>query len=499
MIVTTRYNLENFAAYLQGLTLFQLPLEDEAAFTAICRDALATLEGHEFPPFRLGKKQPPDRWGDCYAAYDTGVKRDIFITMLRDGATEQGCPLVPRVGHGHGAGGPPNAQAVYQAGRYQGRDFFAREKWEAPNLSEMAAAGRGIDGRLAAQILHVAGGRHPLLGRQRLSHTPIGATDVSVSPQGIIKVANCVDPSLPATPPGMVDLTGLAAAVSALLPNPEQAPPRVQTLLAQLLAGPVPLAESVGAAQAIEIELAPEREIEVTAERQVARVAVHTARRKQKRNIYRPGRRRRPGPARVAYLVYARFFAPPPSREFNQMATIPAGPYTFQDGPDRTDHPFYIDKYEVTLGQYLKFLIAVRDAKTDKAWRDPKQKGEKNHEPADWDDHVEDGKTIAGIFTSIRTGSPITRNTSRSTTRSSTSTGTTRRPTPTGRASGCRPRRNGRRRPAVPTVSFSPGARRLRPTPIPRWASTAPFPSRWWWTARPGTSAATASTTWPGT
>ena len=72
VILVSSYNLQNFGDYIQGLTVFRTPL-DESVFASTCQDTLATLEGHEFPPFRLGQKQPPDRWGDCYAAYDTGV------------------------------------------------------------------------------------------------------------------------------------------------------------------------------------------------------------------------------------------------------------------------------------------------------------------------------------------------------------------------------------------------------------------------------------------
>ena len=51
------------------------------------------------------------------------------------------------------------------------------------------------------------------------------------------------------------------------------------------------------------------------------------------------------------------------------------------------DHTFYIDKYEVTFGQYLKFLRAVSHAGNDTAWRHPNQPASKatDHEPKDWD------------------------------------------------------------------------------------------------------------------
>ncbi len=49
VIIVSKYNLQNFADYIQGLSVFRTPL-DESLFASTCRDALATLEGHEFPP-----------------------------------------------------------------------------------------------------------------------------------------------------------------------------------------------------------------------------------------------------------------------------------------------------------------------------------------------------------------------------------------------------------------------------------------------------------------
>ena len=401
VIIVTAYDLQNFADYIQGLTLFSLQM-DEGSFLATCQDALATLEGHEFTPFRLGKKQPPDRWGDCYAAYDTGVKRDVFITLTRADATTEEANWFANSAMAMARAGHPNVQAVYQAGNYEGRNFFSREKWDMPNLSEMATAGMRIDGRLAARIIQMVGSVIIFWDANGFPHTTVGAVDVSVSLQGVIKVANCVDPKLAATPPGTADLTGLAHAVNALLPPAEEVPVRVQTLLAQTAAGPVPLAEIVGEAQAIDIDLAPEREIAVTAERQVARVAIRVERKKQKRNFYIMSAFAALAVLAVGYVIYDRFLAPPHSREFNQMASIPTGPYIYQDGPATMDHAYYIDKYEVTLGQYFKFLKAVDAAGTDAAWRSTAQQGEKDHQPTDWADHTENGETIAGIFSAIK-------------------------------------------------------------------------------------------------
>ncbi len=384
VILVSSYNLQNFGDYIQGISVFPIPL-DESIFMSTCQDSLATLEGHEFPPFRLGKKQPPDRWGDCYAAYDTGVKRDIFITVCHAWAGPEEAQRFRDTAATMARAVHPNVQAVYQAGEYQGRNYFCREKWDMPNLSERDTAGQFIEPRLAAQIIHIVASVVIFWDSNEFPHTTVGATDVTVSPQGVIKLANCVDPTQPANPPGLSDLSALGHAVEALLPPTEEAPSSVRQLLARLRSGPVPVAQIVSEAQAIDNNLAPKREIAVTEEHKVARQAIQVERRKQKRMQYVVMGVFAVIVLLVGAVLYSRL--DPPSREFNDMLPIPAGPYVYQDGPATIDKTFYIDKYEVTFGQYLKFLRAVAKAGSDAAWKNPAQPANKatDHEPKDWD------------------------------------------------------------------------------------------------------------------
>ena len=91
------------------------------------------------------------------------------------------------------------------------------------------------------------------------------------------------------------------------------------------------------------------------------------------------------------------------------MVEIPAGPYIYQSGPATIANTYYIDKYEVTFGQYLKFLKAVDKAGTDAEWKDPSQPASKpwDHQPKDWADSIDkNGDHIAGIFHCIRYQQP---------------------------------------------------------------------------------------------
>jgi hypothetical protein len=183
----------------------------------------------------------------------------------------------------------------------------------------------------------------------------------------------------------MSDFSALAHAVNALLPPADQVPSSVRNLLAQLRAGPVPLAQVVSEAQAIDNNLAPERAIVVSQEHKIAVQAIQVERRKQRLWQYVGLGVFAAFVCLVGALIYARL--DPPSRDFPQMIPIPAGPYIYQSGPAVMDHSFYIDQYEVTFGQYLKFLRAVRRAGGDAAWRSPYQPDSKatDHEPKDWD------------------------------------------------------------------------------------------------------------------
>ncbi len=386
VIIVTNYNLHYFGDHIQSLTVFPLPL-DEALFISTCQDALVTLEGHQFPPFLLGKKQPPDRWGDCYAAYDTGVKRDVFITMTHAWNSAAEAAQFRNFATSMARASHPNVQAVYQGGECEGRHFFAREKWDMPSLAEMATAGQQIDPRMVARIIHTVGSVIIFWDSHQFPHTAVGPADVSLSLQGVIKIANCVNPTQPVTPPGLTDLRMLAPALDTLLPPSEELPERLTSLLSVIRSGPVPLAKVVSEAQTLDTDLAPEREIAVTEEHQIAQQEIEKERRKQQIIQYLTFGVFTLIVVGAGYFIYDQFFADPPSHSFNEMVEIPAGNYIYQDGSATMDHTFYIDKYEVTWGQYLKFLHAVAKAKTDVPWRHSSQKPDKDiyHQPQDWD------------------------------------------------------------------------------------------------------------------
>ncbi len=383
VILVTAFNLDNYKVYTKGLTSFSLPL-DESVFFATIQDALTTLEGADLSPYRIGRKQAPDRWGDCYEAFDSSVRREVFITLLRSmasaqeaGAFRSAASLMARSTH-------PNIQTVYLAGEAGGRDFFVREKWQGTTLTEFASQGRTIGPRLAAQVMAQVGTVVIFWQTRKYPYRIITGSEVSISDQDAVKVENCVDPVGEKETFGEGDLRDLAKAILDVLPEPETVPVDLFHLLNKMRQGPVQLAPMVREAQAIDIQLAPVFERAETAEQIEAKRVIEKEQKSQFIWTVALVVGLVLGVIGIATYLILNVFGFT-QRSFDQMVVIPAGPFTYESDPNPMTLPNYsIDKYEVTFGQYVKFLQAVNDAGTDKAYRHPLQKTEKNHEPEEW-------------------------------------------------------------------------------------------------------------------
>ncbi len=75
----------------------------------------------------------------------------------------------------------------------------------------------------------------------------------------------------------------------------------------------------------------------------------------------------------------------PKAKDFSNMIRIPAGKFHYQDGSEDPElEAFWIDEYEVTIGQYGEFLEALKKSPPGE-FDHPDQPGSKvGHEPSQW-------------------------------------------------------------------------------------------------------------------
>ena len=71
------------------------------------------------------------------------------------------------------------------------------------------------------------------------------------------------------------------------------------------------------------------------------------------------------------------------------MIRIEGGEFTYQKGTTETLPTFWIDKYEITIAEYIKFLDAIKSSESKK-FNHPDQPADKaGHKPDNWDEYYE--------------------------------------------------------------------------------------------------------------
>lgn len=388
VIVVTSYDLREYQPYLEGVAQFTPPL-DMQTLSAMVVDALGAVEGQVWPPYKVGKYVGRDRWGDCYEAFDQGVKRKVFVSVLRAGANAEEIAAFQELAASMARAGHPNVTAVFVAGEHKGRYFFAREFWQARTLQNYLDVGQHVDPRLAARLIHTVTTVLAFWESHQYHHSEVTAEDITIADNGVIKLLNCVDPRLSERPSPTATLNHLAESLERILPPAGGLPQRLIDLLALMKQPDVVLSDVGRQAQILDTELAPKREVVVSKETKIAKQAIEVEKKRKRTAMFLS--------IGGFILLVLGFFAwmafsflyEAPSKDFKKMLHVPAGAFVYQEGEGKTGS-YYIDEYEVTIGQYLRFLRAIEKAGSSEAFDHPSQKSKnKDHTPKDWETIIE--------------------------------------------------------------------------------------------------------------
>jgi hypothetical protein len=165
-----------------------------------------------------------------------------------------------------------------------------------------------------------------------------------------------------------------------------------------------PLFQSI---QAIEPKVVPVDAFKLSAQDEAAIRAVEEARKRQRMVVI----------ASISGLilflcvlggvVWEEFLRPSYHDFSNEVCEVGAGDFIYQDGMKINLPTFYIDKYEVTLAEYGKFLKYLEDHNNTTEFDSPLQAKGLSHVPRDWDIYYgRAGASFAGYRT-VK-GVPIT-------------------------------------------------------------------------------------------
>ncbi len=366
-----------------------------AAKTAAAPEAGSELIGQTIGAYRIQRLLGQGRWGAVYAAVQTAINRPVSLRLL-DAARASDTPTRERfIGDARAKARVqhPSILSVFEAGEAGSHIFYAQEYVDGRNLAELGASGEKLDQTAALKVLRAAAEGLGYYATQKTPHAPLDAAGIYLSAEGAPRLANRATQLADEQPPYEQEVAALGRTLLAVLPAGSAISPPVRVLLGRMMqttpgrAGGIPSWSALLLAlKELEPQVVPVEAAMITAQDRAAIAAVEAARKAQKRSFF----------VNIAGLVSALLLAGGAiywfvfrgrERDHDVMVHIPAGEFLFQSGESVTLPEYWIDKYEVTIGQYAKFLKSL-EAHPTVEFEDPREppikRGQGGHAPKTW-------------------------------------------------------------------------------------------------------------------
>lgn len=330
-----------------------------------------------------------------YRATQRSISRTVALHVLRDEAAVDPASIrrflddaSVKAGVSH-----PFVFAVYEAGEDSGYHFYSSEYLPARSLRQIRESGGTLDELTALQALKVTANVLNYFSGNSVAREPISENAILIGPGNQPRIANIAISAPLDEWDEDAERAELARTILALLPTHRLAAGLGVRQLAQGLANGVvkyaSWADLLAAITALEPQVKPADAHKLDARERATVRIMEEAQKKKRRSMLVSSLMSLALLAVGLGVVYWALFRPKGAdvRVAGKMIEIPAGEFIFQDGRKETLPTFYIDQYEVTIGQYAEFLDFIeRNPGAITQFEHQKQPKGKSHIPAGWAD-----------------------------------------------------------------------------------------------------------------
>lgn len=341
------------------------------------------VSGQTIGSYRIVRKLGDGKWGAVYVAVQTSMDRSVALKILSPEL--QAKPEIRQQFMANASAKAnvdhPHILSVYEADEDSGHCYFTHEYVDGETLANFTAQGRTIDDPMALQIVKVVAEGLSYLNQNKIAHAKLDAGSIFIGNDKRPRLANLatVNNEHPET---QEEIKTLGDSVLAALPGGRASKPGLHPMLSQMSAKTFAswpaLLQTV---RTLEPKVIPMDAFKLSAQDAAAIRAVESARKRHQRQLLW-------GIVGLLVLLvlagmaaWWNFFRST-GRDFDsEVVKIPAGEFIYQDGQKVTLPEFNIDKYEVTIGQYAKFLAALQKTPTTQ-FDHPQQPRGKSHIPS---------------------------------------------------------------------------------------------------------------------
>lgn len=332
-------------------------LGDTERIATLFTDLSEDMRHQNFGPYHIEDFAGQSSLGQVYRAMQPAIKRQVHLTIPYLSTSEEALSQFKARAAAQARNSFPSIYSIYEESEIAGRRVTSSEPINGPSLFQFYLEGSTFDSRLVAKILHIAGGALKHLHNQQIPHPRIKSKHITISENGVIKLHNTALPPGD-TLPGPQEETKLLAEIAESFLDPQaENDPQLLQLIEEMKSGTVDLSSVSFRANQIDIDLAP---VKAVPEREKAKKAAEEVE-KARKSIWVwavIG-----GGAVSALLIVVLihviniYLIVHPATNFSNQMEIPAGPVMNSRTKETIEIPrFYMDEFEVTIGQYEQFL-----------------------------------------------------------------------------------------------------------------------------------------------
>ncbi len=391
----------------------QIPAPAEAEYVEMPAEPLPAgdvakvdLIGQTLGAYQILNKLAEGRWGTVYAAVQTAINRPVALKVLDSLHAHDAAARTRFIADARAKAHVqhPSTLAVYEAGEAAGHIFYAHEYVEGQTMGQIKAGGQKLDEATALKILRTAAEGLAYLVSHNIPHSAPDGGSIYLSTDGSPRLANLAEQLADHQLPVDEEIQTLGRAILGVLPALPSLSPSMQDIVKRMVQkGPksfVGWGQLLQAIKALEPKIVPLEAARISAQDRAAVAAVEQLRQQQKRSLF----------INLAVFIilflivvglgvygYKKLIGN--ERALDDQVHIKAGEFPF--GPNAepvTLDEFWIDKYEVTYGQYAKFLAFLKKhPERATEFDDPRQprfKVQSDHTPKDWEIYY--GRAVAG-------------------------------------------------------------------------------------------------------
>ena len=312
-------------------------------------EIMENLSGREFGPYGILGPAGPHDLGRLYWAKHHQLQRPIQLLTPPSGS-----PVFPKAIRALARVNHPSVYSLYESVPWESRILVALEPVLHPSLLHLRYSGETPHFRACARLATTLGS---VLAEMESSSVParlLGEYDYTLSPKGTVRLRN------PAAYPGQPEVSTYdnARRLAELLEPMVRGQPKSDFFL-EILRNPGSSAfDLLKKTQDFERQLAEVREVQVRQEElDAARKALRA--RRVRRWATAIGLILAAGFfAAYAQVIFKNFFLDAPGTLGGETIQIPAGQIS-RDGKLMNVASFSLDRHEVTIGEYEKFLQAL--------------------------------------------------------------------------------------------------------------------------------------------